>query len=658
MIFADVSTAYHQTLDPLKDMVPWSALWSTLLAALPVVALFYFLVPRRWLAPKAGAAGSIVAIVLAVFVFRMPLDKALWSFAYGAAFGLLPVGWTILNAMLLYNITVETGQFNIIKRSVASLSGDARIQAVLIGFSFGAFLEGAAGGGTPVAICGAIMVGLGFNPFLAAVLCLIANTSPVAYGGLGTPILVLAGVTGLPGESISTMCGHQLPILSMIVPLWMIKCMCSWKQTWEVWPALFVAGGSFAVFQYFFATMHDWVPGLVLYPMTDIGGGIFSLVITAIFLRFWKPKNEWHFTKAENEIHTSAADIDPTDPHAAEAAALLGGQSNIPEHEPALTIGNVTLAWMPFVLMSILLMATGLVREKENTKVAGPGGRYVPGTSIATNYNIPVPTLHKDIYRDPILEQPPQSYMIATIVAVVPSQTPGFSLPATNVAAVVPFTSAPHKPESALFNFPWLTAPGTAVFVSSMLSMLLLRMNLTQIGRVLWRTCVQMKIPIPTIAFMLGLSYVTRFSGMDSTLGFAFSHTGILYPFFAAILGWLGVFLTGTDAGSNALFGSLQKITANLLHRADAFASSGLTEGQAQVLICTANSTGGVMGKMIDAQSICVATAATHQIGREADIFKAVIWHSIILAAIVGCITLLQAYVYPFTLMVPHPFAR
>jgi lactate permease len=224
MLFADVST-YQQTLDPLAEKIPYSAVVSTVLAALPVLALFYFLVPRRWLASKAGAAGAVVAMVLAATVFAMPVDKTIWSFVYGAAFGLLPVGWTIFNAMLLYNITVETGQFNIIKRSIASLSGDARIQSVLIGFSFGAFLEGAAGGGTPVAICGAIMVGLGFNPFLAAVLCLIANTSPVAYGGLGTPIIVLSGVTGLDGKVVSTMAGHQLPFLSFVVPIWMTKCM-------------------------------------------------------------------------------------------------------------------------------------------------------------------------------------------------------------------------------------------------------------------------------------------------------------------------------------------------------------------------------------------------------------------------------------------------
>ncbi len=245
---------YNQRLDPLKDLVFWSPFWSTLLAGLPVLVLFWLLVPRRWLASKAGAAGAVAAILVAILVFRMPVDMTLWAFLDGAGFGLLPVGQTIFCAMLLYNITVETGQFTIVRRSVAGISGDARIQAILIGFSFGAFLEGAAGGGTPVAICGAIMVGLGFQPFMAAVLCLIANTSPVAYGGLGTPILVLSGVTDIDGLTLSTMAGHQLPFLSFIVPIWMVKFMCSWKQTFEVLPALLVAGGSFSIFQFVFAS--------------------------------------------------------------------------------------------------------------------------------------------------------------------------------------------------------------------------------------------------------------------------------------------------------------------------------------------------------------------------------------------------------------------
>lgn len=626
---------YQQRLDPLADVVPLSVVWSTLLAALPVLVLFWLLVPMRWLAPKAGAGGAVTALIVAVLIFGMSPAQAGWSFLYGAGFGLLPVGWTIFSAMLLYNITVETGHFSFVRRSVAGLSGDARIQAILIGFAFGAFLEGAAGGGTPVAICGAIMVGLGFHPFLAAVLCLIANTSPVAYGGLGTPLIVLGGVTGLPTETLSVMAGHQLPFLSVIVPLWMVRCMCSWKQTFEVWPALAVSGVSFAVFQYFFATMHTWVPGLILYPMTDIGGGIFSLVVTAIFLRFWRPKHEWHFDKPTTPTPAPAQTLDAADPHAAEAAALLEGAPPAfdDKNEPPLTVTNVSLAWAPYVLMSVLLLLTGLVRQAEERREGpawdlfgilsqGEGAGPVHLGPIQTNYRIPVPTLHNQTMRDPALHD---------------------------------HSRGEQKPESALFNFAWLTAPGTAVFLAALLSMGLLRCDLRQVVAVFRRTFWQMRIPIPTIALMLGLSYVTRYSGMDATLGYAFANTGAAYPFFAAILGWLGVFLTGTDAGSNALFGSLQKITATTIFNADGslLAQTMPTLEQAQVLITTANSTGGVMGKMIDAQSICVATAATHQIGKEPDIFKAVIWHSIILAAIVGAMTLLQAYLYPFTTMVP-----
>ena len=614
---------YQQRLDPLADVLPFgSVVASTFFASLPVLVLFYLLVPRRWLAPYAGAAAAAVALVVAVVVYGMSPAMAGMSFVYGAGFGLLPVGWTILNAMLLYNITVQTGQFDIVRRSVASLSSDARIQAILIAFAFGAFLEGAAGGGTPVAICGAIMVGLGFRPFQAAVLCLIANTSPVAYGGLGTPLITLNGVTdGLPTATLSVMAGHQLPLLSLFVPAYMIKCMCTWKQTLEVWPALLVSGGSFAVFQYFFATSHLWIPGVELYPMTDIGGGIFSLVVTAGFLRFWKPANPMRLdapAPIADSAHLSAQEAALVGAHAAEAEAarsLLAAENATTDDRP-LTAGRVVLAWTPFALMSVLLMLTGLVRQKEPGK---PGQEHVRILGIQTNFLIPVPALHEESERDRAL--------------LLPGQKP--------------------EPERALFNFPWLTAPGTAVMLAAILSMMLLRMRAGPIFAVLRRTIIQMRIPIPTIAFMLGLSYVTRYAGMDATMGIAFAATGAMYPFFAPLLGWLGVFLTGTDAGSNALFGSLQQITASQVHQAGVFTDLDL--GQAQVLICTANSTGGVMGKMIDAQSIVVATAATHQLGKEADIFKAVFWHSLFLACVVGLITLLQAYVAPFTSMVPRP---
>jgi lactate permease len=611
---------YHQRLDPLADKLPASNLLSIVFAALPVLVLFWLLVPRRWLASKAGAMAALVAWIIAVAVYGMPPVMAGLAFLNGALFGLLPVGWTIFNAMLLYNVTVQTGKFDIVRRSVAGLSGDARVQAILIAFAFGAFLEGSAGGGTPVAICGAILVGLGFDPFLAAVLCLIANTSPVAYGGLGTPLITLTGVTGLSTDTLSVMAGHQLPLLSLFIPLYMVKCMCSWKQTWEVWPALLVAGGSFAVFQFCFATIHAW-PGLshiVIYPMTDIGGGIFSLVVTAIFLKFWKPREEWHFEKTTPTPPATPTPVEAEDAHAAEAKALLESvpPSSPQKRELPLTAWNITVAWFPFVLMSILLLLTGLVRQREGErKKLGP----VMIGPVETNYIFTIPGLDKQSFRDARLQEGNGKTQTA---------------------------------EEATFNFAWLTAPGTAVFVAALLSMALLRMNQHQIRWTFKRTFLQMKIPIPTICFMLGLSYVTRYAGMDATLGFAFAGSGMLYPFFAPLLGWLGVFLTGTDAGSNALFGSLQKITATQIHSPAVFPHLDLS--QLQVLICTSNSTGGVMGKMIDAQSIVVATAATNQLGKEADIFKAVLWHSILLAVVVGLLTLLQAYVFPFTLLVPH----
>jgi lactate permease len=604
---------YQQRLDPMAGQFSGSSILSTVLAALPVLVLFYLLVPRRWAAPLAGLGATVVAFPIAIFYYGMPVVPSAMAFVHGIGFGLLPIGWTVFNAMLLYNVTVRTGQFEIVRRSVAGLSGDARVQALLIGFAFGAFLEGAAGAGSPVAICGVILVGLGFKPMQAAVLCLIANTSPVAYGGLGTPLIVLSGVTGLPAETLSIMAGHQLPFLSLLIPAYMIKCMCTWRETLAVWPALLVAGGSFSAFQFFAATSHAYIPGLELWPMTDIAGGILSLVVTALFCSVWKPRKELRFTPpaVQPPTHTHP----PSGPYAEEAESLLDEDPH-PQAAGPLTPRRIAVAWMPFILMSIFLLLLGLVRQRENSK--GPVRLIGP---LMSNYIIPIPFLHLEVARDPYLSGDPE---------------------------------AAPKPEKAEFNFAWLTAPGTAVFLAALLSMYILGMSWGDILWALHRTSLQMKIPIPTIAVMIGLSYLTRYAGMDATLGVAFAATGFLYPFFAALLGWLGVFLTGTDAGSNALFGSLQKITATQIHNAGVFAGSGLSLDQAQILISTTNSTGGVMGKMIDAQSIVVATAATDQGGKEADIFKAVFWHSLFLACVVGLLTLLQAYVIPFTWMVPR----
>jgi len=612
--------AYVQELNPLP--VGGYSVLSTVVAGLPVLVLFYLLVGRRWLASWAGCAGAVVAVLLAWSVYGMAPDMAGAAFVYGAAFGLMPIGWTVLAAMLLYNVTVETGQFTVIRRSIGGLSTDARVQAVLIGFAFGAFMEGAAGAGSPVAICGAMLVGLGVPPFRAAVICLIANTSPVCYGGLGVPIITLATSSGVPADQISIMCGHQLPILSCLIPLYMVKCICTWRQTLAIWPALVVGGGSFAAFQFFFATAHAY--GMVpIWQLTDIGGGLFSLAALALFLKFvWKPRDEWRFPEDVLPARTGprlapAPPHDPQAEHAREEVEHLLVAATAPPEAP-LTFRTVSVAWAPWILMALCLVASGVVRHLEGEK-----GGALDLFGLKTYYDLEVPGLHKRVQRADRL--------------------------------VPPGTKDEDKLEKAVFRFNWLTAPGTPVAIAALISMALLSMSRAQVAAVCRKTIWQMRVPIPTIAFMLGLSYVTKFAGMDATLGVAFAATGVLYPFFAAMLGWLGVFLTGTDAGSNALFGGLQKITATEVWNAHGSgAMSALTLEQAQVLICTANSTGGVMGKMIDAQSICVATAGTNQVGKEADIFKAVIGHSLFLATIVGLLTALQAFVPPFTLMVPR----
>ncbi len=557
---------YTQTYHPLP-----SELLSTLLAAVPVLLLFYLLVVRRTPIPWAAAGGAAAALLIAIAVYHMPVAMAGMAFLNGTLFGLLPICWVIVNAMLLYNITVETGQFARIKEAVAGLSADHRLQAVLIAFCFGAFLEGAAGAGTPVAICATMLVGLGFRPFLAAGLCLIANTSPVAYGGFGTPLLTLQSVTGLDAQTLSHMAGNQLPLLSLIIPFWLVRCMCGWRETVEVLPATAVAGGSFALCQYLFA--HSGA-----FPLTDLAGGIISLAVTGVFLRYWKPPSVWRCQGAGFEIALEE------DAERGVVTATIARRMSLRE---------TAAACMPFLVLCAVMVYVGTHKAQLDGLSVGP---------VRGLYEIHISGLDQMVRRvPPVVERP-------TL-------------------------------EPAVFKLNWITTPGTSVFVTCLVVLLLSRVSRAQLHRALKRTAAQMAIPVPTILCMLGLGSVTRLGGLDATLGMAFAHTGPVYPFFAAILGWLGVFLTGTDAASNALFGSLQKITA-------------LQLGLSPVLICVANSTGGVMGKMIDAQSICVATAATEQVGTEADIFKWVVRHSVALASLVGLLVLLQAYVFPFTLLV------
>ena len=565
---------WTQIYDPFGN--PWL---STLCAAVPTLLLLGLLAGGRVRAQWAALLGLLAALAMAIFVF-VPEAPAggdygqriagwaplmLAAAGNGAAFGLLPIGWIVLSAIFLYNLTVRAGQFEIVKHSVASLSDDRRIQALLIAFCFGAFVEGAAGFGTPVAISAALMMGAGFKPLYAAGLALLANTAPVAFGALGTPILTLAKITGLPATQLSAMAGRQLPFFSLIIPVWLVWAMAGWRGVVGVWPALLICGGSFAGVQFLAANFHG--PWLV-----DVAGGLISLICLALFLRVWQPKTAWHF--ADEHIEPSI------------------GKAKAPTYSR----GQIVSAWVPWVLLTILVFAWGLPGVKK-------------GLGDATKADIDVPLLHQRIAR----------------------------------AAPVVSEAEARVPEKAVYSFDWLAATGTGIFIAALLSAIWLRIGPRQFVRVFADTCIQMRWPLVTIACMLALAFTTRYSGMDATLGLAFTRTGHLYPLFAALLGWLGVAITGSDTSSNALFGSLQTITASQLVGAGTLP---LGVDQAKVLLATANSTGGVMGKMIDAQSIVVAAAATDQHGQEGPILRFVFWHSLALATLMGCLVLFQAYVW------------
>ncbi len=550
-----------QVYDPLG-----SALLSTLAAALPIVLLLFTLGVLEWKAHQAAFVGLLAAVLIAIFVYGMPARAASAAALYGVAYGLFPIGWIVLNAVFLYELTVSTGTFEIVKSSVAHLSADRRIQALLVAFSFGIFIEGAAGFGTPVAISSALMMGLGFSPLHAAGLSLIANTAPVAFGAIGTPILTLAGVTGIDAQQLSTMAGRQLAFVSVLIPLWLVMTYSGWKGLKGVWPAALVSGGSFAVVQILWSNFMG--PELV-----GILGGVVSLVSTALFCTWWKPAEVWG------------------------APAASSGKVKVAR-------ADAVRAWMPWVFLSVFVMLWGIGPVKE-------GLRH--GPLLAPSFD--VPALHRMVYRD---------------YPVVPVAADRTRLADTSYKS--------ERAEPARFMLNWLSATGTGIFFAAIATMLYLRIAPAGFFTIWARTFRRMKWPLVTISVMMSIGFITRYSGTDATLGLAFTRTGFLYPFFAALLGWLGVALTGSDTSSNVLFGSLQKITAQQL-------------GLNPVLITAANSTGGVMGKMIDAQSIVVATASSGQHGQEGRILRFVFWHSIILATVMGIIVMLQAYVFPW--MIP-----
>jgi lactate permease len=552
---------------------PLGAAWlSTLVAAAPIVVLLGLLVIGQP-APRAAIAGLTVALGVAVFVFGMPATAALASALYGACFGLLPIGWIVLAAVFLFHLTVRAGQFEVIKQSVAAISPDRRMQALLIAFSFGSFVEGAAGFGTPVAISAALMIGLGFSPLYAAGLSLLANTSPVAFGALGTPITTLAKISGLDEMLLSQMAGRQLPLFSLIVPAWLVATMSGWRGVLGCWPAILVCGGSFAGLQFVMANFHG--PTLV-----DVVGGLGSLVALATFLRFWQPKETWRFP-------------DETQAATAHDASPLSRRQTV--H-----------AWVPWILLSILVFVWGTPSFRT---LANGGDASQPNLLAGVSQlSWPVPALDGKVYR---------------------------------TAPVVPLAEGSDRAaeaEKAVYDFNWLSATGTGIFLAALLSAIWLGIPPAAVAAQLVDTLWKMRWALFTIACMLALAFTTKYSGSDATLGLAFTRTGALYPLFAPMLGWLGVALTGSDTSSNALFGSLQRITAEQL-------------GLNPVLIVASNSTGGVMGKMIDAQSIVVAAVATEQSGGEGRILRFVFLHSVVLALLVGVLTLVQAYVMPW--MIP-----
>ncbi len=567
-----------QHYDPLGN-----AFFSTIVAALPVVVLLTAIAFFHLRIHLSALLGLAVALAVALFAYHMPLSAAAATTVYGALYGLFPIGWIILNLIFLYQLTVKRGLFEVLRNSLGSFAPDPRVQVILIAFSFGAFFEGAAGFGTPVAVTAAILIQLGFKPLQASGLSLIANTAPVAYGALGTPIIALAGVTGLDLHQLSAMTGRQLPFFSLIVPFWVVWAFAGFRGMLGVWPAALTAGVAFAIPQFLVSNFHG--PWLV-----DIVAAIASMAAVSALLKFWRPKDNWKPGKI-GEAFENGAQTALSAQEGREGFAGTAGRA------PTVSVSRNELfrAWMPWVMLSLLVFLWGVPQMKKRLNDVS-----APKFQVAALHNIVVRT-------SPVVIEP----------------TP----------------DKPTKPEEAIFTLNWLSATGTGILVSAVLAGMVMGFGAKEILRTYGETLVRVRYSLITIAAMLALGYVTRYSGSDATLGLALAKTGSFYPFFGTLLGWLGVALTGSDTASNVLFGSLQTITAK---------QTGLNP----VLMAAANSSGGVMGKMVDAQSIVVASTATNWYGHEDKILRYVFFHSIALASLVGILVYLQAYVAPFARMV------
>ena len=542
---------WQQAYDPLGN-----GLLSALVAGIPIIVLLGTLAFLKLRAHRAAIFGLAAALIIAVGIFGMPADKAGAVTIFGAVYGLFPIGWIILNVIFLYTLVSEKGHFRVLQESLTGITRDSRLQLLLIAFCFGAFFEGAAGFGTPVAVTAAVLIGLGFSPLAASGLSLIANTSPVAYGALGTPIIALQGVTGLSLHDLSAQAGRILPFFSVIVPFWLVWAYAGFRGMLGVWPALLVAGVSFAIPQFLVSNLHG--PWLV-----DIIAAVVSILGLVVFLLVWHPRQIW---------------------------GLSGREAGAPARSAhGFTRAEVIRAWTPWIILSVIVFIWGTPQVKA----------FLDGLS---SFRVAVPFVHQLVERMP------------------------------------PVVAGPAA-EAAFFSFNWLSFTGTGILVAALLSALAMGCRQREVVRTWWATLRRVQFSLLTVSAMMALGFVTRYSGLDAAMGLTFARTGKLYPFFGTLLGWLGVALTGSDTSSNVLFGSLQRISAEQI-------------GLSPTLMASANSCGGVMGKMIDAQSIVVASTATRWYGHEGEILRFVFFHSLALAALVGLMVFLQAYVFPFTRLV------
>lgn len=551
--------SWQQIYDPMANI--WL---SSAIALIPIVFFFLALAIFRLKGSVAATITVALALLVALFAYQMPAATAFASLVYGFFYGLWPIAWIIIGAVFLYKISVKTGQFNIIRSSILSITEDQRLQMLLVGFAFGTFLEGAAGFGAPVAITAALLVGLGFKPLYAAGLCLIVNTAPVAFGAMGIPIIVAGQVSGVDTMEISQMVGRQLPFMVPIVLFWIMGIMDGWRGIKETWPAVIVAGGSFALAQYL-------TSNFVGPELPDITAAIAALVSLTILLKFWKPKHIFRFSATEGNVDDS----------------LLADQ------QQQYSLGQIAKAWSPFMILTVMVTIWSIKPFKDLFSKDGALHDWV--------ISIPVPYVHQLVQKMP------------PVVAEI-------------------------KDYDAIFKFDWFSATGTAIFIAALITILFLKMQPKQAVLTFAETLNELKTPIYSIGMVLAFAFIANYSGMSATLALALAHTGKAFTFFSPFLGWIGVFLTGSDTSANALFAALQATTAQQI-------------GVPEVLLVAANTSGGVTGKMISPQSIAIACAAVGLVGKESDLFRFTVKHSIVFTIMMGIIITLQAYMFPW--MIP-----